>query len=78
MRKRTAYISPRSVLATTKTQSICHIRYGHQCRPRIRHVLCPRYHHQADAKKVSEIFLNDVLMSDLSPSWIIEDDWQII
>ncbi len=77
MRKRTAYISPRSALPSTATDGVCHIRYGHQCRPRVLHVRCPRCHHCACADKVSEMFLNDTLIGDISPSWSIPDDWQI-
>ena len=52
-----------------------HVRYGHRCRARDLHVLCPRCGERALAQKNSEREMG-VLIGDLSGTWDLSD-WRV-
>lgn len=56
--------------------SLTHVRYGHTTRPTCLEVLCPSCGERAFAKKPSEVKFKSCLVSDLSPTYRVED-WEI-
>jgi hypothetical protein len=54
--------------------SLTHVRYGHSSRPRLIEVVCPYCGGLAQASKPSESDFRSEIVSDLSPTFHI-DDW---